>query len=82
MKGRITTIKRAKGFGFIQGEDGVDRFFHVNSVDTPFEQLQEGIDVTFEPYEESVHPKTKEPIAAGKGLRARRVTAAVAPTTL
>lgn len=65
MKGRITTIKRNKGFGFIRDEAGTDRFFHANSVETPFEQLQEGLDVTFEPYDEE-----------GRGQRARRVRVA------
>ena len=76
MKGRITNIKRQKGFGFIQGADGIDRFFHINGQlagDTPFDQLQEGVAVEFEPYEETVHPVSKEPLAPGKGLRARRV---------
>lgn len=62
MKGRITTIKRAKGFGFIRDESGVDRFFHANACETPFEQVQEGLDVTFEPYNEP-----------GRGDRARKV---------
>lgn len=65
MKGRITTIKRGKGFGFIRDETGTDRFFHANSCDTPFDQLQEGLDVTFEAFEES-----------GRGQRARRVRVA------
>ena len=78
MNGRITTIQRKKGYGFIQGADGVDRFFHINGQlpgDTPFDQLQETLTVEFEPYEETVHPVTKEPLAPGKGLRARRVRA-------
>ncbi len=62
MKGRITTIKRSKGFGFIRDEAGVDRFFHANACETPFDQVQEGLDVTFEPYDEP-----------GRGQRARRV---------
>lgn len=66
MKGTITAIKRTKGFGFIRGEDGVDRFFHANGCAYPFDSLQEGQKVTFEPYEQS----------GGKdnGKRARSVT--------
>lgn len=53
MKGRITTIKRAKGFGFIRDEAGTDRFFHANEVrETTFDQLHEGLPVVFEPHEE------------------------------
>lgn len=64
MNGRITTIKRSKGFGFIKDSEGQDRFFHANCCDTPFEQLQEQIAVEFEPY---VDPE--------RGQRARRVKA-------
>jgi len=28
MRGRIKTIRPIEGYGFIIGEDGVDRFFH------------------------------------------------------
>jgi cold shock CspA family protein len=74
MKGRITSIKRAKpgvkftkgcgsGFGFIKDEAGVDRFFpNGNVTGCSFDELQEGLDVEFEPYNEP-----------GKGERARNV---------
>ncbi len=62
LTGRITTIKRAKGFGFIKDAAGVDRFFHANACETPFDQLQEGLDVEFETYTEP-----------GRGERARKV---------
>lgn len=69
MKGRITTIKRVKGFGFIKGEDGTDRFFHANScVDQTFNALQEGLVVEFEPYEEEGRGPS-----GGPGARARSV---------
>jgi CspA family cold shock protein len=67
MKGTITAIKRAKGFGFIRGEDGIDRFFHANGVvGYPFDSLQEGTAVTFDAYQQDG--------AKDNGLRARRVT--------
>lgn len=63
MKGRITTIKRSKGFGFIRDEAGQDRFFHANEVrGTTYEQLHEGLNVDFEPIE-----------LEGRGLRAVNV---------
>jgi cold shock CspA family protein len=80
MNGRIIAIKKAKpgariergcgaGYGFIKDESGVERFFHFNNTDIPVEELEEGIDVVFEPYTEP----NKE---AGKGERARAVTRA------
>lgn len=80
MKGRIIAIKKAKpgariergcgaGYGFIKDENGVERFFHFNNSTIPVEELEEGIDVVFEPYTEP----NKEP---GKGERARAVTKA------
>lgn len=65
MQGRITAIKRSKGFGFIRDNAHTDRFFHANSCLTPFESLQEGDLVEFESF-------TQEG-ARGDGLRARRV---------
>ena len=71
MKGRIKVLKRAQpgavrkgtGYGFITDENGQDRFFpHGNVEGTSFDQLQEGLAVEFEPYED---PQ--------RGLRARRV---------
>lgn len=63
MKGKVKAIKRDKGFGFVTGEDGIDRFFHANHLeDVTLDVLQEGNLVEFEPYTEEK-----------KGERARRV---------
>ena len=32
MKGKVKWFSREKGFGFITGEDGIDRFFNVQSI--------------------------------------------------
>lgn len=66
MEGRITSIKKSKGFGFIRDADSIDYFFHANSCITPYESLQEGDSVIFEPFVQD----------GGKdgGHRARRVT--------
>lgn len=78
LSGRIIAVKKAKpgariergcgaGYGFLKDENGIERFFHFNNVkDIPVEELEEGIDVTFEPYTEP----NKEP---GKGERARAI---------
>ena len=45
------TIKRLtdKGFGFIDTGSSSDMFFHMSAViDTPFDQLQEGMRVSFD----------------------------------
>jgi CspA family cold shock protein len=74
VRGRIKVLKRAQpgaarkgsGYGFITDEAGVDRFFpHSNVEGTRFDQLQEGLEVEFEAYEEP-----------GRGQRARRVRVA------
>ena len=71
MKGTITAIiRRAEGvnggFGFLVDEDGAERFFHARVVrgeyENKFESLEEGLHVTFEPFE-----------LPGTGLRARNV---------
>jgi cold shock protein len=44
------TIKKVldKGFGFIQGTNGAEYFFHRSGCSTSFERLQEGDRVSFE----------------------------------
>lgn len=55
---------RSKGFGFVRGEDNIERFFHRSAVaDRGFDDLQEGDNVTFEESEGS----------GGKGPRAEDV---------
>jgi cold shock CspA family protein len=62
MQGQIRRLVRDKRFGFIRDEQGHDRFFHANNSLTPFEQLREGQQVTFDGFELN-----------GVGLRADRV---------
>lgn len=49
MKGTVTRVLLSKGYGFIRGEDGKSRFFHVTSVEPQrdFERMFEGQAVTF-----------------------------------
>lgn len=52
MRGVIRTIPTGKNFGFIRGPDGQDRFFYAGSLSpltVPFDDLEEGDTVTFEP---------------------------------
>lgn len=50
MDGTIKRIVLEKGFGFIKGKDGQEYFFHRSMVSgLRFEQLGEGVAVTFEP---------------------------------
>jgi CspA family cold shock protein len=61
MIGKVRKLKPVEGFGFIQGSDDVDRFFHKSEViGGMFDQLQEGDQVAFE----------HEPGKNGKGPRA------------
>ena len=50
MTGTIVRIVAQRGFGFIQGEDGKEIFFHASGVvgATPFDSLQEGQPVSYE----------------------------------
>jgi cold shock protein len=49
LNGKIKTILRDKGFGFISVEDGNDVFFHRSGLDgIEFEALTEGSDVEFD----------------------------------
>ncbi len=49
MNGSIKRLVRDKGFGFILGSDGSEYFFHNSAcTQTPFDQLREGQNVTFD----------------------------------
>jgi cold shock protein len=63
--GTIARIVRDRGFGFIRTEDGTEVFFHATGVtgSTPFDNLSEGQQVTFE----------KERDTRGRGERAINV---------
>ena len=52
MTGTIKRLLPTKGFGFVQGPDGLMRFFHAKEClpdSWTFEQLREGMTVEFEP---------------------------------
>jgi len=49
MSGTIKRLVSAKGFGFIAASDGNEYFFHQSAcTGTPFDELREGTEVTFE----------------------------------
>jgi CspA family cold shock protein len=49
VKGTIKRLVSGKGFGFVEGEDGHEYFFHQSAcADTRFDDLQEGQAVVFE----------------------------------
>lgn len=62
MTGKIVRLMQEKGFGFIQGENRLEYFFHRTSLkNARFDELEQGQDVTFEDAE------------GDKGLRAEDV---------
>lgn len=68
MQGVVTAVIRAKGYGFITDEEGRARFFHAKELlGITFDQVKEGLSVTFDPY--------TIPSGTGNGLRASRVQA-------
>jgi len=56
--GRITRIVRDRGFGFIQGEDHRQYFFHMSGA-AEFEALQEGTLVAFEVVQSAKGPRAE-----------------------
>ena len=61
--GSIKLIVRAKGFGFIRGDDGLDYFFHRSGLEqttTPFEELQDAALVEFTPIDGQKGPRAIE----------------------
>lgn len=48
MQGTIKKLFSDKGYGFVRGADGVERFFHRGDCLTAFGTLREGDPVSFE----------------------------------
>ena len=62
--GTIVRLVRDRGFGFIRMENGQEVFFHATgTMGTPFDNLQEGLQVSFD-----IEQDTR-----GRGQRAVRV---------
>jgi CspA family cold shock protein len=58
MTGKITRIFLTRGFGFLKGEDGIERFVHISEVRPgSWEKLRAGLDVEFEPGEGKKGPR-------------------------
>ncbi len=67
MIGVVTRLFPGKGYGFIKGDDGLDRWFHASSVAPriDFNLMREGMAVTFE--------SVTDIEGRGNGLKARDV---------
>jgi CspA family cold shock protein len=49
MNGTIKRVVSEKGFGFVEGQDGTEYFFHQSACSgAPFDSLREGQAVTFD----------------------------------
>ena len=59
MKGTITRLFLTRGFGFLKGEDGVERFVHITNLQngTDWEAMKPGMTVYFEPIEGKKGPR-------------------------
>ncbi len=50
MNGRVKRVITDKGFGFLLGDDNVERFFHHSQVrNATWDTVREGTRVTFDP---------------------------------
>jgi cold shock protein len=59
--GYVKKLMREKGFGFITADSGGDYFFHRSSVaHQGFEQLAEGVRVSFRPTESEKGPRAAD----------------------
>jgi len=59
MNGKIKWYNRAKGFGFIEGEDGQDYFVHYTALDDGV-IITDNDEITFEPVETEKGKQAKD----------------------
>jgi CspA family cold shock protein len=61
MRGKVIRVMGEKGFGFIRGEDGTDRFFHRSGLQQTaglsWEQIEVGAACVFEPIDGPKGPR-------------------------
>lgn len=62
MNGTIKKLSLDRGFGFIQGDDGSDYFFHQTELrgGLSFDQLKEGQRIAFEPRQADKGPRAAD----------------------
>ena len=61
MKGKIRVLKGDKAFGFIQGEDAKDYFFHRSALrNAQFDDLEVGQAVEFKPTNGDKGPRAED----------------------
>jgi len=61
MKGKIRVLKGDKAFGFIQGEDSKDYFFHRSALrNAQFDDLEVGQAVEFKPTNGDKGPRAED----------------------
>lgn len=61
MTGQIKKLDKAKGFGFIRGENGTEYFFHRSAIKNgEFNNLRETQEVTFEDAEGQKGPRAED----------------------
>jgi len=59
MNGKVKWYNNAKGFGFIEGEDGQDYFVHYTALDEGF-VIKDNDEITFEPVETEKGKQAKD----------------------
>lgn len=78
MEGRVKWFSEKKGYGFIIGDDGTDRFFHVKGV-LDSKVPGRGEQVTFRPTDGPKGPRAEDVSRGGGGGSALRARIAESP---
>ena len=81
IKGKIIRVVEARGFGFIEGDDKIDYFFHLKHVSKfsrPFRHFKAGDIVEFNPTQTETGPQAWEIMHTEEAVAPETVAQAIA----
>ena len=80
MKGIVKRFYFRKGFGFIEGDQGTEYFFHYSDFNGDKQDLRPGLEIEFEPQQGEKGPCAVAVVLPPRGLTCAGLLAVIGPS--